>query len=75
MISQGLIIKDNSTLESQGLKHGSKIMTLLITSCPEEMEAFEINNSVLDKTKQDIRYLSEKEDKKEDFYFQVYYHI
>lgn len=72
MISQGQLIKEDSSLENQGLKHGSQIMTLVITSGPEEMGAFETNNAVLSKTRRDVAYLSGKNNEDGDFYLQVH---
>lgn len=62
MILKGKLLKDDETLESQGIKHGMHLMVIILSGDTSELQNYEKHIDLLDKTKADVQLLAKSDD-------------
>lgn len=69
VIFKGKILKDDETLEAQGLKHGNIIMVIVLSGDTSELKNYEKHIDMLDKTKADVKLLANSDDNYLEVFF------
>lgn len=54
VICRGKLLKDDETLEAQGIKHNNLLMVLILAKDPADLKTYENNVNFLDATKKDV---------------------
>ncbi|GFR78199.1 NEDD8 ultimate buster 1-like [Elysia marginata] len=71
MICRGRVITERKTLEEQGIKNGSDIMAIVMTSSEAQIARKEAEVAEVEKTRQTAELLSARGDDDEDFDIQI----